>query len=34
MDAHPKVVELAEAPEKQAWNPFERLPMYEILCTA
>jgi len=31
MDAHPKVVALAEALEKQAWKPLERLPKYEIL---
>ena len=31
MDAHPKVVELAEALAKQAWQPLERLPKYEIL---
>src|SRR5664279_5261137 len=31
MDAHPKVVMLAEALEKQAWKPLERLPKYEIL---
>jgi hypothetical protein len=31
MDAHPKVVGLAEALEKQAWKPLERLPKYEIL---
>jgi len=31
MDAHPKLVGLAEALEKQAWKPFERLPKYEIL---
>jgi len=31
MDAHPKVVELAQALEKQAWKPFQRLPKYEIL---
>jgi hypothetical protein len=31
MDAHPKVVKLAEALEKQAWRSFERLPKYEIL---
>jgi hypothetical protein len=31
MDAHPKVVKLAEALEKQAWRPLERVPKYEIL---
>jgi hypothetical protein len=31
MDAHPKVVGLAEALEKQAWKPLERLPQYEVL---
>jgi len=31
MDAHPKVVMLAEALEKQAWRPLERLAKYEIL---
>ena len=31
MDAHPKVVMLAEALEKQAWKPLERLAKYEIL---
>src|SRR5436190_12030922 len=31
MDAHPKVVMLAEALEKQAWTPLERLAKYEIL---
>ena len=30
-DANPKLVGLAEALEKQAWQPFERLPKYEIL---
>lgn len=30
-DANPKLVGLAEALEKQAWNPLERLPKYEIL---
>jgi hypothetical protein len=30
-DAHPKLVGLAQALEKQAWKPFERLPKYEIL---
>jgi hypothetical protein len=31
MDAHPKVVELAEGLEQGAWKPLERLPRYEIL---
>jgi len=31
IDAHPKLVGLAEALEKQAWKPFVRLPKYEIL---
>jgi hypothetical protein len=31
MDAHPKLVGLAEALEKQVWQPFARLPQYEIL---
>lgn len=31
MDAHPKVVMLAEALEKAAWMPLERLAKYEIL---
>jgi len=31
MDAHPKVVKLAQALEKQAWKAFEREPKYEIL---
>jgi hypothetical protein len=31
IDAHPKLVALAEALEKQAWKPFEREPKYEIL---
>lgn len=30
MDAHPKVVGLAEALPEQAWKPLERLPRYEI----
>jgi len=30
-DANPKLVGLAEALEKAAWKPFERLPQYEIL---
>ncbi len=31
MDAHPKVVMLAEGLEKQAWTPLERLAKYDIL---
>jgi len=31
MDAHPKVVQLAEALSEQSWRPLERLPKYEIL---
>ena len=31
MDAHPKVVALAEALSPRAWQPLERLPKYEIL---
>ena len=30
MDAHPKVVQLAEALAPEAWTPLERLPRYEI----
>lgn len=30
MDAHPKVVQLAEALPEEAWRPLERLPRYEI----
>ena len=30
MDAHPKVVQLAEALREEAWKPLERLPRYEI----
>jgi len=30
MDAHPKVVQLAEALREEAWKPLERLPGYEI----
>lgn len=30
MDAHPKVVKLAEALPQEAWKPLERLPRYEI----
>ncbi len=31
IDAHPKLVQLAEALESQAWKPFEREPQYAIL---
>ena len=31
IDAHPKLVKLAEALERQAWKPFEREPKHEIL---
>jgi hypothetical protein len=31
IDAHPTLVGLAEALEKGAWKPLERLPQYEIL---
>ena len=31
MDAHPKVVQLAEALSERSWKPLERLPKYEIL---
>jgi hypothetical protein len=31
MDAHPKVVALAEALSERSWRPLERLPKYEIL---
>lgn len=31
MDAHPKVVQLAEALPQSAWQRLERLPQYEIL---
>ncbi len=31
MDAHPKVVQLAEALPASAWKPLERLPKYDIL---
>ena len=34
MDAHPKVVDLAEALPEQAWKPLERLPRYEIVTAA
>jgi len=30
LDAHPKVVQLAEALSAQAWTPLERVPKYEI----
>ena len=30
MDAHAKVVNLAEALPKEAWKPLERVPRYEI----
>ena len=30
MDAHPKVVRLAEALSQEAWQPLERLARYEI----
>jgi hypothetical protein len=31
IDAHPKLVMLAQALENQAWKPFEREPKYDIL---
>jgi hypothetical protein len=31
MDAHPKVVQLADALPANAWKPLERLPKYDIL---
>jgi len=31
IDAHPKLVKLAEALENQVWNPFERELKYDIL---
>jgi hypothetical protein len=31
IDAHPKLVKLAEALPEAAWQPFERAPKYEIL---
>ena len=34
MDAHPKVVNLAEALPEGAWKPLVRLPRYEIATTA
>jgi len=34
MDAHSKVVNLAEALPEQAWKPLERLPRYEIATAA
>ena len=33
MDAHAKVVKLAEALPKEAWKPLERLPRYEIAAS-
>ena len=30
LDAHPKVVALADALPPEAWQPLERLPRYEI----
>jgi hypothetical protein len=30
MDAHPKVVKLAEALPQEAWKPLELLPRYQI----
>ena len=30
LDAHPKVVALAEALPQEAWQPLERLPRYEV----
>ena len=34
MDAHPKVVNLAEALPEQAWKSLKRLPRYEIASAA
>ncbi len=34
MDAHPKVVNLAQALPEQAWKPLKRLPRYEIASAA
>ena len=34
MDAHPKVVALAEGLSERSWRPLERLPKYEILSEA
>jgi len=34
MDAHPKVVNLAQALPEQAWKPLERLPRYEMATAA
>jgi len=34
MDAHPKVVQLAEGLSERSWRPLERLPKYEILTEA
>jgi hypothetical protein len=31
LDAHPKVVQLAQALSAQAWTPLERVPQYEVL---
>ena len=31
IDAHPKLIKLAQGVENQAWKPFEREPKYEIL---
>jgi hypothetical protein len=31
MDAHPKLVEVAEGLEEERWSPLERLPRYEIV---
>ena len=31
MDAHRKVVQLAQALSERSWRPLERLPKYEIL---
>ena len=31
IDAHPKVVKLAEALPQEAWKPLKRLPRYEIV---
>jgi hypothetical protein len=31
LDAHPKVVQLAEALSERSWRPLERLPKYEVL---
>ena len=34
MDAHRKMVNLAEALPEEAWRPLERLPRYEIATAA